>query len=64
MESRNKNSREIQNQSSMVVQGHLTQEAAELQTFKVPKDKSTVRYGLTIPGKQQLIGKGLPCARH
>lgn len=37
------NSRKLQNQSTMVVQGHLIREEAELVTSKVSKDKNTVK---------------------
>lgn len=37
------NSRKLQNQSTMVVQGHLTWEEAELVTPETPKGKNTVK---------------------
>lgn len=57
------NSRKLQNQSTMVVQGHLTWEEAEVVTSETPKGKNTVKkkkYGLMILGKQQLTDEGLP----
>lgn len=37
------NSRKRQNQSTMVVQGHLTWEEAEVVTSETPKGKNTVK---------------------